>query len=120
MALPDLTVTVVAPDLVLIGQEFEASFTIRNDGTGPAGTFHYGYGGPGGSGAGEIAGLAPGEEYSDTATFTAPPESGSVQITVTADTDPLITETAEDNNEATREVGVINISIPSIDIDLPF
>jgi hypothetical protein len=117
----DLVVEVTAPPQVLAGQGFDVAFIIRNDGIGAAGTFHYAASGPGGAGAGEVPGLASGEVFAGTAAFTAPGEEGTVTVTVTVDSDTLIDESAEDNNQASAEIGVLVFELPSFDIpDFPF
>ena len=117
----DLIAEVSAPAQVLAGQAFDVSYTIRNIGAGAAGTFHYAFSGPGGAGAGEIAGLAPGEQFDGTTSFTAPAEEGVTTVTITADSDAMIVESFEDNNQASWDVGVIVFELPTIDLpDFPF
>ena len=117
-SLPNLVITkfVAATDPIVAGAKTDGRVTIKNEGTADAGPFSlsWGYSADNGSGFGgnvpqPVDGLAAGDSVQLTIDLSLD-TGGSYTFTATADADKQITESNEDDNNATLHVTAISLA----------
>jgi subtilase family serine protease len=117
-SLPNLVITkfVAATDPIVAGAKTSGRVTIKNEGTADAGPFDLGWGfsadnglGGGGNVPQPVDGLAAGDSVQLTVDLSLD-FGGSFTFTATADVDKQITESNEDDNNATLHVTAISLA----------